>query len=380
MIKINNELLKDNAFVNHYLKTIGSKIAKKFPGKNNYLALPLNKLFTVQRLMMSGELIDWILCNPFSRDTFKDASAARFLNEYQAIKTFLLHGEEYYDFLKKMKYYQGDIDQNDGPDAENQYLYAVRRKVINDFSSVIRLSIPEGAISDESIYFNFYSQIDTEFAAINKVIGQVFRYSYISEELRFTILEKINVTVCPYCNRQWIDKYKNRKRAGKNVSIAQLDHIYSQSKFPLYAVALANFVPSCAHCNMIIKNDHMFPFNYPYDGKSNKDKIFTYKVNKIEDFYGKSDVTIDLVQSHGELQQHDYFNLKSIYNNHATLVAELLDKKKLRTDSYKQHLETIFLRAWSDQELDLLLFNTTGSEEELTSKPLTKLTHDIIDL
>ncbi|MDF7658644.1 hypothetical protein PUG81_06660 [Erwiniaceae bacterium L1_54_6] len=379
MIKINNQLLKDNDFITHYLDKIGSKIAKKFTGKNNHLAFPLNKLFTVQRLPISKGLIDWILCNPFSHTTFKDASAARFLSEYQAIKNFLLHGKEYYDFLKEMKYYKDDISQDDCPEFENKYLYAVRRKVINNFSSVIRLNIPEGAISDESTYFNFYSQIDAEFAAVNKVIGQFFTYSSISEELRFTILEKINVTVCPYCNRQWIDKYKNRKKAGKNVSIAQLDHIYSQKKFPLYAVTLANFVPSCAHCNMIIKNDHMFPFNYPYDGKSNKAKIFTYKVNKIEDFYGKSDATIDLVQRHGELQQHDFFNLKSIYNNHATLVAELLDKKKLRTDSYKQHLESIFLREWSDQELDLLLFNTTGSEEELTRKPLAKLTHDIID-
>lgn len=334
----------------------------------------------MQRIPISRELIDRILIDPFTHHPFKEARAARFLDEYQAIKAFLLHGKEYYDFLKEMKYYKEVVDQGSFRDTEDGYLYSVRKKVLDDFSSVVRLSVPEGAISDESIYFNFYSQIDSEFSAVNKVIDQFFNYNSINEGMRFSILEKIKVTVCPYCNRQWIDKYNNQRKDGKNVSIAQLDHIYSQKKFPLYCVTLANFVPSCAHCNMIIKNDYMFPFNYPYNGKSNKDKIFTYKVEKIEDFYGKSGVTIDLVQGHDEIQQHDFFNLRSIYNNHASLVAELLDKKKLRTNSYKQHLETIFSREWSDHELDLLLFNTTGCEEELLSKPLTKLTQDIIDL
>ncbi|QLK60997.1 hypothetical protein GE278_09610 [Enterobacteriaceae bacterium Kacie_13] len=380
MIRIKNSLLQNKKFVKFYLNEVGGKVQKKTVSRTDWINFPANSLFTAKKLNISKEFIDWILVDPFSPSHFADTSSVEFLAEYRAIKKYLMHGKVYYDFLNKMEYHKSHTDHNGTPMSAMTYLNSIRNAVINDFNAVIKFAIPSIAANNESIYYSWYDRIAKDFKLINDEINIFFKYSFISETLRFNLLDKMNVNVCPYCNRQWVDKYKISRQSSKSVSIAQLDHIYSQKKFPLFSLTLANFVPSCAHCNMVIKRDHMFPFNYPYSGKGNQDKVFAHVINRPEDFYGGSEVTISLVSGHSDLHQHDFFNLRHIYSNHAGFVAELLDKQKLRNESYRQHLTTIFERPWSDEEVDLLLFNTTGKEEDLLNKPLSKLTRDIIDL
>ena len=52
------------------------------------------------------------------------------------------------------------------------------------------------------------------------------------------------LTVCPYCNRSYIN---SRER---NLG-AELDHFYNKKDYPMFAISLYNFIPSCSTCNKL---------------------------------------------------------------------------------------------------------------------------------
>lgn len=61
--------------------------------------------------------------------------------------------------------------------------------------------------------------------------------------------------VCPYCNRNYVN---NR---GKALG-SEMDHFYNKKEYPMFAISLYNFIPSCSICNRIkgIKELKINPF------------------------------------------------------------------------------------------------------------------------
>lgn len=76
-----------------------------------------------------------------------------------------------------------------------------------------------------------------------------------------TILQLMDVPVCPYCNRQ----YTFTLASGK--SRPQMDHYYPRDLYPYLAVSLYNLVPCCAVCNTAKGplDTMKDPILYPYD-------------------------------------------------------------------------------------------------------------------
>lgn len=84
----------------------------------------------------------------------------------------------------------------------------------------------------------------------------------------------LNIRTCPYCNRGFIGITK-----GKLLGV-QLDHFYSRSKFPFFAVSLFNLVPCCSTCNHI-KSDNPLKMVSPFEAVNfNEAFQFTYEVPK----------------------------------------------------------------------------------------------------
>lgn len=59
----------------------------------------------------------------------------------------------------------------------------------------------------------------------------------------YEFFRKINIDVCPYCNRQYVFTIKDGD--GR----PQIDHFFPQSDFPYLSCSLYNFIPSCSQCN-----------------------------------------------------------------------------------------------------------------------------------
>ena len=69
------------------------------------------------------------------------------------------------------------------------------------------------------------------------LLKKVFRYdTYSKRKTVVEILRKMNVTVCPYCNRQYIFTLKSGNAR------PQLDHYYPKNKYPYLALSLYNDV------------------------------------------------------------------------------------------------------------------------------------------
>ncbi|MDQ7066856.1 MAG: hypothetical protein Q9M40_01995 [Sulfurimonas sp.] len=56
----------------------------------------------------------------------------------------------------------------------------------------------------------------------------------------YKLVKSLNLSVCPYCNRNTIYNITN-----KNRRTSDLDHFYPKSKYPFLAVSFYNLIPSC---------------------------------------------------------------------------------------------------------------------------------------
>lgn len=102
-------------------------------------------------------------------------------------------------------------------------------------------------------FYEFIKVVKENFNNLNKQIENHIDYSFLSPNLRHEILTSANISVCLYCNRQYILYYFNNHDNKKTA--ADLDHFYPKSLFPLFSLSLYNFISSCQICNQRMKKN-----------------------------------------------------------------------------------------------------------------------------
>lgn len=98
---------------------------------------------------------------------------------------------------------------------------------------------------------------------IHKKVADIIQYGSISPSMRHCLLASLHIKCCPYCNRQYITNWYDKDNMIH--STADLDHFYPNSKYPLFAFSLFNFVPSCQICNSRMKGSKDRDILYPYE-------------------------------------------------------------------------------------------------------------------
>lgn len=195
------------------------------------------------------------------------------------------------------------------------------------------------------------------------------------------LIENLEISVCPYCNRNFIYNAKQRRTS-------EFDHFYPKSKYPLLAISFYNLIPSCKICNHA-KKDKTDELINPYDQKYDWNKLLKFKLKiKAADFYYNPN-SIEIIPENNGKEEAELlvknaikiFNLKDLYNHHADFVIELIQKKYAYNEDYltslfKQYEGTLF----RNRE-DLLRLVTTNyiDEKDLKNRPLAKLTKDIVE-
>jgi hypothetical protein len=94
-----------------------------------------------------------------------------------------------------------------------------------------RVKINKGKINEVNKIFDY-----TSFSKFNTT-----KYN------AYDLIEKLNINVCPYCNRQYTNTIKPLSSLGG--TRPTLDHYLIKSLYPYLALSFWNLVPSCYSCN-----------------------------------------------------------------------------------------------------------------------------------
>lgn len=216
-------------------------------------------------------------------------------------------------------------------------------------------------------------------------------YVLISSDLRTELMMSLDVVSCPYCNRLFVTSLKRRK--DKCQSTADLDHFYNKEIFPLFALSLFNFVPSCHVCNSNIKSTNWADAIYPFEEEfGDNGKFVVDKKSMKNDDYIKfltstnTDYDLSLkieVSGDEEIQKKinnskNLFAIDEIYKNHTKYAKEVLAKKHyFYNEDYLKSICATLGANISDDVFNLILFGYRMNEND-NKRPLSKLTYDLL--
>lgn len=196
----------------------------------------------------------------------------------------------------------------------------------------------------------------------------------------FKFAEHLNVSVCPYCNEQFIyTVFTNNK---KPVSRPEFDHFKKKSKYPKLQLSLFNLVPSCHTCNSTLKGQKEFDETThinPY--KANFDEIMKFDLKLIgADYLDPDNFKIIFKPSKksspfNKLAKNNIQDFKLIerYQCHKHEVIKLAKAKKIYDKMKKKEIADIFFQ--SNICTEAILF--PDKDCEINKTILGKLKRDI---
>ncbi len=125
---------------------------------------------------------------------------------------------------------------------------------------------------------NIISKIDYS-SVYKKDLEKIFDYKSFTRYTKqrynaYTLAKKLNINVCPYCNRQYTFLQEAKTRP-------EFDHFYSQEQYPYLALSFFNLIPSCHVCNTHFKRNIKFDIDThinPYVEGFDDDVKFTLRL------------------------------------------------------------------------------------------------------
>lgn len=192
------------------------------------------------------------------------------------------------------------------------------------------------------------------------------------ENINRFLINELGLTVCPYCNRNYIN---NR---GDKFS-AQMDHFYSKDEYPWLAVSLYNLIPSCGACNRIkwTANFNIHPF-IKSDVEENE-VAFSYQLTTSDEVK----VTISTTdKGKGDI---DAIKLEEAYSVHSIDVKNMLSREVRYSNKYREELRKLLQidgdidtqLSLTDDEIDRMIYGDVIFDEDMTNVSLGKFRKDI---
>lgn len=212
--------------------------------------------------------------------------------------------------------------------------------------------------------------------------------SFPSEEL----MEDLGLTVCPYCNRNFIKTIKVKQNAqGKDIYVkGQLDHFYPRALYPYLAISRYNLVPSCPSCNGASgKHDEDTKTKgvvNPYTLSDSSGLKFKMSISgkgfaNLETCAKAISIDVDYSANPSLAINEDIFHLKKLYSSHTDYAAEIYFKSILRMPQvYKRVIGKKMIAKgmkYTDDDFRRFLLGVYIKEEEFHKRPLSKFCSDI---
>lgn len=222
---------------------------------------------------------------------------------------------------------------------------------------------------------------------------------------KYQLIYELGITVCPYCNRNFIstiyieekdEKGDNKKGKAR----ADLDHFLPKSKYPFLAVSLYNLIPSCKVCNSSLKGQKEFSYEdnlNPYEAGAEKVLKFTTKSFNPDYLLGNSDdFIIDYMENINKQEENknkekeeilfnkakrniEVLRINEFYQSHKDYIRELIRKAIVYNESridelFNEYEGTLFK---SREDVVSMIVSNYIDDEDLDKRVLAKLTKDI---
>lgn len=261
---------------------------------------------------------------------------------------------------------------------------------------------------EEKIYIGLKKELETRLKEqtsvkyINKKKEEAFfdlitllRYDSLhsgNKEWNAHILcNSLGVSVCPYCNRQYI--YVAQKKEDGWISSAQLDHFFPKDANPLFSCSFFNLIPSCYCCNHG-KSDDIRETVYPYGQEFGEKGKF---IIKLPDGKSLNDVELEIDNNHEigieidiDVKSCDektlinnsisVFHLKELYNMHQLDLKDFFKRFNCCKECRRYDYKNIDLKIgrWDNlRKRDLILGLPLDAGDN--EYPLKKMKKDILD-
>ncbi|WP_353158632.1 hypothetical protein [Myroides odoratus] len=174
----------------------------------------------------------------------------------------------------------------------------------------------------------------------------------------YRLTNALGVTVCPYCNRNYIHTSHNQH--GK--TRAELDHFFPKSKYPFLSISIYNLIPSCHVCNSNLKGAkdfYLHPHLHPYIDTENSSFKFEikYKNDDIQEIITDLE-NFDIILNYSTKDEEtktkaenscQTFHIEELYNYHKDIAQELLFKSVYYNETKIEELKNML---GEDSEID----------------------------
>lgn len=231
----------------------------------------------------------------------------------------------------------------------------------------------------------------------DQVIKYLFNYEYYYANFISPIAEKLDLKVCPYCNRNYISHLQGKNE--KRIIGPTFDHYFDKGKNPYLALSFYNLIPSCSVCNSNLKNqkefaldkhlhpylhdpndDYTFDFNLDLLGTSNDSKIVFRPIVDVLVPENSEEFTRLKGDDKKDSGSFNVFKLKEIYETHYDTVDEIYKKFDKNSPHYIRSIAT-HLRDMGvpEKEFYRYHFGNYYEKENFHKRPLAKLTKDIYE-
>jgi len=196
----------------------------------------------------------------------------------------------------------------------------------------------------------------------------------------YDLAQKLNVNVCPYCNRNYTFTIKDKNTKSTR---PDFDHFYDKNTYPILALSFYNLIPSCILCNSRLKSRAKFSTSthlHPYQESFNDYAKFKLQIEKSSFNYDENGFEVKLETKEPRAQKTiDDFALQTLYNEHKDIVLELIQKAQIYNESYLDELMQNYEGTLFKNREDLMRLITCGylNDEDLHKRPLSKLIKDI---
>lgn len=227
----------------------------------------------------------------------------------------------------------------------------------------------------KSLRLTHYSEIEES----KSHCESIFDYNGFRTRYRNQVLAALGISVCPYCNRQYISSWGNDQN-----STADIDHFYNKDRFPFLALSLFNFVPSCQICNSRFKQSEDFyiaPHVNPHSTSFGQNARFEIgNIQSVMDLGVVPELKLYVRPGFPAIDNSvRTFHIEDLYQNHRDYAREIAKKAVIfgrsQLEEYYNQYEGLFE---SIDELNRTVYGNYLAEEDQGKRPLSKLTQDLL--
>lgn len=277
--------------------------------------------------------------------------------------------DDYYQHILSFLEYKGWLNEIDNWCNINNYSFEKLIKAEKEELEIVKDNLNEG---NPDIFKRTYSEFSNSSKGL-KYINNGVSITYSGWDLT----KELGITVCPYCNRNYIQNIQNINQYSKKRRTCEFDHFYPKSKYPFFAISFYNLVPSCKVCNHLKGKKKLGISPYEIKKEVVEIKWVPYDATFI---YPKGKIKVEIVAIIDEMKTNiEVLGLNDLYANHTDIVQEILLKGSIYSSEYLQSLTVQFPELiHSEEDAKRIVFGNYTEEGDLGKRPLAKLTSDIV--